>query len=261
MWQTSPYGDKRHVFIPIEKLLLFRTTEKKGNPEGRSAYRSAYEPWYYIRRIQNFEAIGVERDLAGMPKIGIPPELLAKDANPNQKALLSFLQQMGRNVRRDEQEVIMYPLEYKDGNKVYEFDLVTSGGKRQFDTSKIIMRYAQWMAMTVMSDFILLGHEKVGSFALASSKTNMFGMALGAWLDMIAEVFNRFAVPRLFELNAFNIKELPKIKHGDIETPDLKELGEFISKLSGAGFTLFPDDALEEWVRNTAGMPAKKAEL
>lgn len=110
--------------------------------------------------------------------------------------------------------------------------------------------------MTVLADFILLGHEKVGSYSLSSSKTNLFSLALGAWLDMITEVLNRFAVPRLFELNAFPVTELPKIIHGDVETPDLKELGDFIKTLSGAGFSLFPDDDLEAWIRSIAGMPS-----
>ena len=257
MYQTSPHIPGRNVFIPIEKMLLFRTTEKKGDPEGRSALRAAYEPWFYARRIQNFEAIGIERDLAGLPRIGLPADLLSKNATEQQKALLAFMQKMGRNLRRDEQDVVIYPLEYdENGKKKYEFDLMTSGGTRQFNTNEIIQRYARWIAMTVLADFILLGHEKVGSYSLSSSKTNLFGIALGAWLDMIAEVLNRFAIPRLLELNAFPVTEYPRIIHGDIETPDLKELGEFIKQISGAGFPLFPDDDLEAWIRSIAGMPS-----
>ncbi|NBO56040.1 MAG: hypothetical protein EBU84_15960, partial [Actinobacteria bacterium] len=47
--------------IPIEKALLFRTTSDKNNPEGRSILRNAYRPWYFKRRIEEIEAIGVER--------------------------------------------------------------------------------------------------------------------------------------------------------------------------------------------------------
>ena len=46
-------------------------------------------------------------------------------------------------------------------------------------TGPIIERHSRHIAMTAMADFILLGHEAVGSFALADSKTDLFGVALG----------------------------------------------------------------------------------
>lgn len=53
--------------IPMEKALLFRTKSRKNNPEGRSILRNAYRSWYFKRRIQEIEGIGIERDLAGLP--------------------------------------------------------------------------------------------------------------------------------------------------------------------------------------------------
>src|SRR5437016_1603691 len=70
-WDTEPVTE-----IPIEKSLLFRTTSARGNPEGRSALRGAFTSWYYLKRIREYEAIGIERDLAGMPTFGVPLEVL-----------------------------------------------------------------------------------------------------------------------------------------------------------------------------------------
>ena len=53
--------------IPMSKALLFRTKSRKNNPEGRSILRNAYRSWYFKRRIQEIEGIGIERDLAGLP--------------------------------------------------------------------------------------------------------------------------------------------------------------------------------------------------
>jgi len=114
--------------------------------------------------------------------------------------------------------------------------------------------------MTVLADFILLGHEKVGSFALSSSKTHIFGVALGAWLDAIAEVLNGVAVPRLFQLNPdLRVEDLPQLVHDDVETPDLRELGEYVERLAGIG-GLQVDDDLEAYFRRVAGMPARRGE-
>ena len=61
MWQSAPPSYER-VFIPIEKALLFRTESAKNNPEGRSLLRNAFRDWYYKKRIQELEAIGIERE-------------------------------------------------------------------------------------------------------------------------------------------------------------------------------------------------------
>jgi hypothetical protein len=243
--------------IPIEKSLHFVTKKRKNNPEGKSILRNAYRSWYFKKNIQNIEGIGMERDLAGLPVIWCPPNLLSKDASAEDKAILETLKKIVTSVKRDEQEGIIMPMAYDEqNNKMFDFSLMSSGGTRQFDTSAIIQRYDRGMATSVLADFILLGHEKVGSFALASSKTHMFSVAIGAWLDSIADVFNRYAIPRLFKLNSFPVDiELPKIVHGDIETVDLNELGSFIGQMSGAGAALFPDEELENHLRRQAGLP------
>jgi hypothetical protein len=247
-----------HVTIPVEKFLLFRTTVFKNNPEGRSILRSAYRPWYMKKNIENIEAIGVERDLAGLPMALVPPEMLSSNASPQQKALLGQIKQIVTNVRRDEQEGLVFPSQYDDkGNKLYDFQLLSTGGSRQFDTDKIIQRYDHRIAMSMLSDFLLLGQGSgaQGSWAMHSDKTKLFAQSIGAFLDIIAEVFNRYAVPRLFELNDFQVTDYPKLMHGDMDAVDLKEIGDYVVKLTQSGMPLFPDPELEKYLRKIANMP------
>lgn len=242
--------------IPIQKALLFRTRVRKGNPEGRSVLRNAYRPWYFKKKIETIEGIGIERDLAGLPVAWVPPEILDSSASSEEIAVLNEIKNIVRNIRRDEQEGIVFPIMYdENNNKMYDLQLLSSGGRRQFDTDKIIQRYDNRIAMTVLADFILLGHEKVGSFSLSSDKTNLFSVALGAWLDSIGEVFNRKAVPQLFSLNGWSIDRLPKLVHRDIESVPLDELGNFINNLAGAGFPLFPNEELEKYILRSANLP------
>lgn len=256
MVQQAP-PDYQLRIIPIDKALLFRTTSHKNNPEGRSVLRSAYRPWYFKKHIETIEGIGIERDLAGLPIAWVPPELLSANASPDDRAILESIKRIVTNVRRDEQEGIVFPLVYdENGNKLYDFALLSTGGTRQFNTDAVIARYDQRIAMTVLADFILLGHEHVGSFSLASSKTHLFSVALGTWLNEIASQFNRVAIPRLFRLNNFAVGRLPKLVPGDIEVPNLTELGDYITKLSGAGMDLFPNEKLEEYLRRAANLPA-----
>ena len=255
------YG-RNNVYIPIEKLLLFRTSTKYNNPRGRSVLRNAFLPWYYKTKIQEIEAIGIERDLAGMPVAMVPPQLLSDNATQAESAALNAIKELVRNIKRDEQEGIVFPLAYDPdtGNLAYDLKLLSTGGRRQFDTNAIINRYDQRIAMSVLADFILLGHQATGTQALSVSKIQLFLDSLSAWLRAISEVFNQHGVPRLMRLNGFDISKAPSINFQSPDNIDLGSLGTFIQQLAGAGAPLFPDEDLEGYLREVAGLPRLMAE-
>jgi len=254
--QVAPPDYKRYD-IPIESLLLFRTTARKGNPEGRSILRGGYRAFVYKTRIEKIEGIGIERDLAGLPVAWVPPEILSGEATSDDVQIRTAITEIVTNIRRDEQEGIIFPLSYdENGNKQYELTLLSTGGTRQFNTDAIINRYHQLIAMTVLADFILLGHESVGSFALASSKTNLFSYALGSFLDMIAGIINRHAITRLVQVNGWSVEKSPIITHGDIESINLSELAEYLTALTGANIVL--DEKATEYLLDQANIPHDK---
>jgi len=246
--------DFRPRFLPISKCLLFRTSEHKGNPEGRSILRSAYRPWFFKTNIEEIEAIGIERDLAGLPVMKVPFEVLKDD---KYASLKTELENIIRNVRRDEQEGVLLPHD-PDNPGAYEFTLMTTGGRRQFDTNEIILRYDARIAGVVLADFVMLGHEKVGSFALASEKRHMFEKAVLGWMDSICGVMNTHLVRRLFDINAAafpGLEELPKITYSMPHVPTLQEVVEMVGELADAGAELFPNLTLTNFLLQLAGVP------
>ena len=242
--------------IPMEKALLFRTKSRKNNPEGRSILRTAYRPWYFKRRIQEIEGIGIERDLAGLPVLYGPEGLDLWDENmPDNIRLRKGLEDIVRNIRRDEMEGVVLPYGYK-------LELLSSGGNRQFDTNAVINRYDTRIAMTVLADFIFLGHEQTGSFALSSDKTELFAVAIGAFLDIICETFNRQGIPSLIDINGKHfagITDYPKMTHGDIEDVDITKMSQFIRDMTGIG-VLVPDDGLEDYIRQVGHLPERTSD-
>ena len=237
--------------IPIEKAMLFRTKSRKGNPEGKSILRNAYRSWYFKKRIQEYEGIGIERDLAGIPVFTAPEGLDIWDKEDEEMAKIrAGMERVVRGIRQDEIAGIVKPFGY-------DFTLLSSSGSKQFDTNEIINRYDTRIAMTVLADFIFLGHQQVGSFALSSDKTELFSTAIGAYLNIICETFNQQGIPRLIEINGehFNgITDYPKLSHGDIEDVDIEKVGKFISEMTGIG-VLMPDDSLEDYVREIGHLP------
>ena len=71
---------------------------------------------------------------------------------------------------------------------------------------------------------------------------------------------NKNLVPRLWGLNGFDIKYMPKAKPGPVGKIDIDELGKYISDLARAGAPLFPDEKLEGELRHAANLPPKNIE-
>lgn len=239
------------ITIPVEKLLIFRTKSRKGNPEGRSILRTAYRSWYFKKRIQEIEGIGIERDLAGLPVMTGPTDCdIWNTDDSDMVKMRTEAERYVKNIRSDSVQGVVMP----DG---WKLELLTSGGKRNFDTNAIIERYDTRMAMTVLADFIMLGHQSTGTYNLGTDKSQMFAVAVGAYLDIIAEVFNNKGIPDLIDMNGDhfkNISDYPKLIHGEIENRNLSELADFMQKLTGAGL-ISPDDQLEAYLRDAAKLP------
>lgn len=260
MWQR-PAPDYSERYLPIGKSLHFRTTSRKDNPEGASILRTAYRSWYFLKRIEEIEAVGVERDLAGIPIATVPAEMLGENASTDDKAMVQSIIQLVQNVRRDEQEGIVWPQAYDQaGNELYTFKLLTSGGSRQFPTDTIISRYESRIAMTALADFLLLGNDSTnnGSYALATSKSSMFQSALETWLNSIENVINDRAIPLLFRQNGINSGPYPKFRHDIVQKPTLPDLATLVSSMAGAGAQLFPDIELENHLREYAELPIRE---
>lgn len=237
--------------IPLSKSLLFRAKYRYNNPEGRSLLRNAYRPWYFKKHIEEIEGIGIERDLAGLPVLSTPEGVDVWNPHDEWARNMKIkAETLVRNIRRDQNEGVVLPFEWK-------LELLSTGSARQFDTNAIINRYDQRIAITLLADIIMLGADKVGSFALANVKRSMLGASLEAIIQSIADVLNRHAVPRLFKLNIFpGITDYPKLVPGEVVTPQLSDLARYIQALAGAKMPLFPDTDLEEYFRDLAGMPS-----
>ena len=249
MIQDLIYPRSEKVIVPIEKAMLFRTKVERGNPEGLSLLRRGYRNYWYAKRFEEIEAIGIERDLAGLPVLKPPQDL--DIWNPNDADMILNLQAAQRlvtSIRRGEKEGVLLPFGW-------ELELLSSGSRRQFDLNQTITRHETRIAQSALADFIFLGQGKSGSWALSSDKTDLFVLALAGYLKRIKEVVNRHGIPRLLKLNGMDASRPPMLEHGDVETQNLAELAQYLSALSTAGAIMFPDEALERHLRLVAGFP------
>ena len=237
------YKERR---IPLDKGLLFLTKSNRENPEGRSLLRNAYRPWFFKKHFEEIEGIGIERDLAGFPVLQAPEQLdLWNDEDPNMVKLRTQAEELVASVRRDSNEGVLLPFGW-------DLRLLSSPSGRQIDIGGTVDRYDNRIAITMLSDIILIG-QKSGSFALADTKQSMLAAALQAQVQNIADEFNSKAVPKLFKYNYFKgLKELPQIVPGQINTPSLKEVA---LVLRAMGTDISGDQKLMNYIRHIMGMP------
>lgn len=237
------------VTIPIEKIVLYRTRVEKNNPEGRSILRTAWVPYYYAKNIMQIEAIGIERDLAGLPVMTLP---LGASTDPTDSTSdYSKAAKIVRNVRNDEQAGVILP------SPDWKFDLASTGGTRAFDTDKVVRRYESRILMSALAQFLVLGQDSVGTQALSSDLTDFWGMSVNAIADVIAETHNKFAVKRLLALNGMDTEGV-KIEHTPAGDIDLGPLGDFFQKIGNKLTWLVTD---EQWLRGVANLPDADPDL
>lgn len=236
------------VRIPMTRGLLFRTRISKDNPEGKSLLRNAYRPWFFKKHFEEIEGIGIERDLAGFPVLTAPENLdLWNEEDSRMIKMKADAEALVASVRRDSEEGILLP-------HGWELKLLTSGSSRQIDIGSTIERYDNRIAITMLSDIILIGNNRTGSFALADTKKSLLATALQAQVSNIADVFNAFAVPKLFAMNSFpGLVDLPKIVPSGILTPTMSEVA---LMLRAMGLDISKDKELLSYLWHILGFPA-----
>lgn len=234
--------------IPMSKGLLFRTRVSKDNPEGKSLLRNAYRPWFFKKHFEEIEGIGIERDLAGFPVLTAPEGLdLWNDEDPKMVKMKANAEALIASVRRDSEEGMLLP-------HGWELKLLSSGSSRQISIGETIDRYDNRIAITMLSDIILIGNNRTGSFALADTKQSLLAAALQAQVSNIADVFNAFAVPRLFAMNNFpGLTELPEIVPSGIQMPSVQEVA---LMLRAMGLNIAKDKDLLNHLWHIMGFPS-----
>lgn len=256
MYQVINYSDER--FIPIERALLFRVGSRKESPEPLGILRAMYRSWWFKRRFEELEGVGIERDLAGLPIGEVPADYLSANASPEQKATVTAVKALVTSVRRNSEEGVVWPRAFDErGNKLYELSLLQGSGKRQLDIDAAIARKNMEIAICGLADWLLLGHESVGSKALGTTKVDMFTTALETWTQGMADVITTHATPRLLRLNGVSRDLVPVLRPGRVSQVDIEMFSVAISNLVKTG-SMAVDGPLEDWVRSTVGAPARE---
>ena len=195
-WQRDP-DTGALTLIPLDKTIHMTFRGRKGNPQGKSLLRDIWRLWRFIKDLENFEGIGLERSVGGMPIAELPDE-------PLDDADLAALQEALRNLRMDEEMYMITPF----GLKVSPYSANMNTGP----LNVVILRKQKEMLMRGFAQFLTLGMNNVGTQALEKGSQDFFTLGLKAVQQEFLETWNQQLVPYLFRFNKFpGMTGLPKI--------------------------------------------------
>jgi hypothetical protein len=257
-------GSGYDVFLPMDRCVLFRTRPYKNNPEGVSILRGAYRSWFLKKRLEEIEAVGIARDLNGLPVIKVPAQIMSANASAAQRSTRAEMERLVQLIHRDECEGIVFPSNLVPGetNQAtgYSIELMTTNGGSKMLPDPVIRRYDARIAMSMAAEFIILGTEKQGSFALGAEKSANFLRSLGWYVNTIAATLNNTAVKRLYDVNGVAQEDRAYICPGALDKPELMALGTYLGALASNGL-LHPTPAVEAKLRGFADLPEEEEDL
>jgi len=248
--QVEQWGEVgENVKINANRILHFASRKNISNPWGKSIFRGAFRDWYYRTNIEKVEAIGVERDLTGLPVLTPSDDVSMHDADGNFTKEALWAWEVVRQVKRNEQEGLVLP-------PGWSFELQGSPGERQFDLNAVINRYDAKIAMSVLAQFLILGVvNSSGSFALAKEQSDLFHKAVEGFAKSIANVVNTQWIGSP-ALGLLNDTEAPRLEPVGAQKLNLSDLASFLGRLLKFNI-ITPDDELEAYLRKIASLPDK----
>jgi hypothetical protein len=244
------------IEIPMDKILNFRYNGTRDNPEGNSPLKACWSSWRTRQQIELDEAVGVQRNLNGVPVYYAPAAYMSPDAKPEEKAVYDAIKNQIRNYQNNEQAGFVIPNVFDEVSKQRLFSLepLEVKGSNQYNTAEIIRRYDLRILQVLFADVLMMGQSSSGSFALSGSKTNIIEMAIERRMKEIASVFKNDLFKQTFELNGWDTSRLPELVFEFPEDHNPDEFGKLIQRIGSINF-LPRTPEMVSWIAKSAGYP------
>jgi hypothetical protein len=244
------------------KVLLFRVNADLDNPLGLSLLNRCYKPYKSRDIVQEYELIGVAKNLSGVLKIKAPSDYINAYYNDPQSENAKYLEEMmdtAEQLHAGTTSLCLVASDLSEGGQSL-FDITTVGNTSgtQFDSNSIIKRYESNMLMTLFTDIMSLGQAGGGSFALSDSKTNVLALVIESLCEGISATFKQ-AVRAAYSMNTIKPNgEYPTLEFEAVENLDFDSFSRGFQRLVKDG-VIEIDEELESWIRERIKAPKKDA--
>lgn len=228
--------------IPMSKIILVGNNITEGNPLGESPLAAVYRSWREKSLIQEYEVVGVSKDLGGMPVLKVPSTILnraALDPGGEEAQSLLILQQNIANLHAGEQQYMVMPSDLYENTSMQQYELTfqgVEGNGKQFDTNALIKQRQLDIFNRFGAGVLIMGNEG-GSYSLSDNKQTLLSHYIERDVNIIIEMINTQIIPQLLRINGFSLDDadIPKFASQDIGDPDVDTNSSAIQRVVAAG--------------------------
>jgi len=231
--------------IPVDQLVI-KTLDREGDDyEGKSIYRNVIGNVDRKKLVDKIKIAGFERSALGIPHIKLSRDYDTKEEEKT--AVTSAVKGLQAHKK-------CYIMTYDD--------VVIEMLKIEFDSEKadkIIKEESIRMLMTILADFLYLGHGSTGSWALMKGKSSMFLMSLMYIVNMYVSMINKL-MKKLTIYNWGERENYPHLSVTGIKELSAQEEATIIKTLKDAGIMTDKDGSLQDFFRDKLGYPERSDE-
>ena len=255
--------------ISGDKVLFFRVEPDSDFPLGKSLLYGAYTGWKAKKILQEYEAIGVAKNLSGVLDIKVPSEYINKfyaEPNSEEAIYVANLLTQAEMLHAGKGSYILSASDTQQ-NGVRMFEITTVGGAvgggRSYDVGKAISRYNTEIQLSLQTIVLSLGAEGGGSFALSENNTYLMTLFVENIQRVISQEFKK-AIRMAYTLNGLPLDRIPSLEFEDIMPIDWRVFTEGWQRLLESG-GVTPTEDLESFLREAGNAPqadySKKLEV
>lgn len=243
---------KGQLTIPYAKCLHITFSTECRNPFGSSILRHLYKPYYYKVSIEAAEALGIERDLGGLPIMTAPEGFdfnSAIEGSPTYSEeiaqTLDWAISLVSQVRRDQQQGVVKPFGW-------DFTILRGEQRAAVPTSDIIARYNTEMTTGILANFISLGAFATTNNANTEIHVANFLAACESYVNIIAASIDKQIINPICRYN--RIENQPHIALKLKNIGILKALGTFLSSVTEKGL-IRPTESIKHTILELLDFP------
>lgn len=241
--------------IPIEKIVHVGNNITENNPFGVSPLQAVYRSWREKSLIQQYEVVGVSKDLGGMPVLEVPSDILNRASlNPqgDEAKSLMILQANIANLHSGEQQYMVLPSDIYENTSMRQYELTFKGVQgtgKQFDTSLLIKQRKKEIYDRFGAGVLIMGDDG-GSYSMSDNKQTMLSHFIERDVGIIIEAIQTQIIPQLLRLNGWFLseEEMPIFVSDDIGDADIDVVSSAIQRITATGAVPLTPEIINEFL-------------
>lgn len=228
--------------IPLSKLLVLTNDKEGDDMSGQSILRPAYKHYKFKDTLYRIQGIAAERYGVGVPVVTLPGNYGTAEQDQ--------AEEMVKNLRSNEKSYIVLP------SPEWNLRILTPEGNPQGQSVvDAIQHHNKMILMSVLANFLGLGTDGSGSFALSENQSSFFLKHVEDKALYVAEQITEQVIWRLVKLNFGEDAECPRLSFAPLGDIDFKEMSETLAVLSQAGLLDESSIEIKKFVRKTFKLP------